>query len=186
MTTSPFSWVPDPARSRLLAGLTVLLVGTSAWLMYLDRALVTPAAPHGIVSFELAHDVERSRAILEAWTSRSKAVAILVQGIDYLYLVIYPAWLSLAAERVSARLGGTWRRAGAAVSWAVLGAAPLDALENYALIQQLLHGPTELHAAVAWGCAVPKFALVAVSGGFVIAAWGRRVGGLASRRGRAS
>jgi len=186
LPTDPFRWLPETARWRLFAALTVLFLGTSAWLSSMGRALVTPAAPHGIVSFELAYDVERSRAILAAWSDEARAVAVLIQGFDYLYLVVYPAWLSLAAALAGSRLGEGWRRAGSALSWAVLGSAPLDAVENYALIQQLLHGPTQHDAAVAWWCAVPKFALVVCCGLFVMVACARRVVRLAAREGRAS
>jgi hypothetical protein len=31
---------------------------------------------------------------------------MLIQGLDFLYLFVYPAWLSLAAARLGLRLGG--------------------------------------------------------------------------------
>ncbi|MFQ5700027.1 MAG: hypothetical protein ACE5IL_17325 [Myxococcota bacterium] len=165
---SPFGWVRRGAQPRLLAGLSVLVGVVSVWLWVLGQGLVTPEASQGIVSFELARQLARSGQILDSWSPRARETAMLVQGLDYLYLCLYPAWLSLAAARLGARLGGRWSRTGLGVSWAVLGAGPLDAMENYALIQQLIHGPSPLHAPLAWACAVPKFALVALAGIFLV------------------
>jgi hypothetical protein len=164
--------VDERAQPRLLAVLTLLLLGLSLWLSGLGQALVTDAAPHGIVSYELARHLDRSSAMLASWSADARERAMLLQGIDALYLLVYPAWFSLAAARLGARLGGAWQRAGAAVSWAVLLAAPLDAVENHALVRQLLDGPTELHAQLAWWCAVPKFALVGVAAAFLLLAGG--------------
>ncbi len=166
----PFDWINHDAQQPLLVSLTVLVVCMTALLFWLDRALVTNAAPNGIVSFELARSLERSGAILQSWSQHAKSIAMLVQGIDYLYLLVYPAWFSLASDYLGKRIGGSWQRSAFLTSWLVLLAIPLDAIENFALIQQLLYGPTRLHAGLAWWCAVPKFALVALAGAFVFSA----------------
>jgi hypothetical protein len=170
LSTEPFDWVRERARPRLLVSLTVLLVGISLWMLYMDRALVTPAAPHGIVSYELAGDFATSHAILQSWSPPAKSTAILIQGVDYLYPLVYSAWLSLAIIGLGSRLGGAWRRFGAVMAWIVLGAGLFDAVENYALIAQLMHGATAHHARLAWWCAVPKFALIALGVAFLVLA----------------
>ena len=167
MTTSPFEWVAERAQPRLLAGITLLLVVLSIWLSMLGQALVTHEAPRGIVSYELARDVDRASAIIDSWSADAREKAMLIQGLDYLYLLVYPAWFSLAAARLGARLGGAWRRPSSVVSWVVLMSAPLDAVENHALIQQLVHGPSAVYAQLAWWCALPKFTLVAIAGAFL-------------------
>ena len=78
-------------------------------------------------------------------------------GLDYLYLGVYPAFISLACVWTARRIA---RRAGIALAWAVLLAAPLDAVENTALVWMLVHGPGDAAAVLAWACALPKFALV--------------------------
>ena len=172
MEIRPFSWMTGRAQNRVLVILTVLLVGCSAWLMWMDRALVSAAAPHGIVSFELARTLENSTRILHSWSREAQLTAMLVQGFDYLYLLVYPAWFSMVAVRLGALLGGVWGLFGLPLSRVVLLAAPLDAVENYALVQQLLHGAAAHHASLAWWCAVPKFALVAGALAFVLIAGG--------------
>ena len=175
---TPFDWVRAEAKGRLLGALTVLVAASSALLFVLDRGLVTDAAPNGIVSFELAGSAARAGAILAAWSAEARQVAMLVQGFDYLYLLVYPAWFSLAADRLGGLLGGAWLRFGGGVSWLVLLAAPLDAVENWALVAQLLHGADDTRALVSLACAVPKFGLVALGAGFLL------VGGAAFVLGR--
>ncbi len=172
MTTGPFDWVAERARNRALVGLTVLLATCSVWLMWMDRSLVSAAAPQGIISFELARTLEQSTLILNSWSPDTRMIAMLIQGFDYLYLLVYPAWFSIVSARLGLFLGGAWGFTGLLVSWLVLVAAPLDAIENYALIQQLLHGPDAYLASLAWWCAVPKFALIAVAVAFVLLAAG--------------
>jgi hypothetical protein len=50
---------------------------------------------------------------------------------------------------------------GTLLAWAQFGAALLDALENYALIQVLLGSQQALWPVVARWCAIPKFLIVA-------------------------
>ncbi|WP_428265312.1 hypothetical protein [Haliangium sp.] len=179
--------VTDCLQSWGFAGLSVLVLVTTAWLSYAGQVLVTAQAPHGIVSYELARSVDGARAILASWPPPARAAALLIQGVDYLYLVLYPAWFALAAERLGGRLGGSWRRVGVIVSWAALAAAPLDAVENYALIHQLMDAPSATHASLAWWCAVPKFALVGLAAAFLVfggGEWLRRALGARSRPAR--
>jgi hypothetical protein len=56
------------------------------------------------------------------------------------------------------------------LAWAVWLAAPLDALENAALIRVLGDPTAGAWPAVAWACAVPKFALVFAALGFCVVA----------------
>jgi len=167
---SPFGWITGDARAYVLAVLTGLLVGLSVALWDLGQELVTSEAPHGIVSFELAGSVERSSAIIDSWSPHARAIAMLIQGLDSLFLLVYPAWLSMAAVRLGTRLGGRWAQPGLLVSWLVLGSAPLDAVENHALVEQLMHGPSPLYAQLAWLCAAPKFVLVAGAAAFLLLA----------------
>ena len=167
MMISPFAWVVPRHRGRLCLALTVLLVCSSLWLFTMDRSLASEEAPRGIVSFELAGDAGRSEAILSSWSGHARALALLIQGADYLYLIVYALWFSLAVQLLAQRLGGAWQKLGLGVSWLVLLAAPLDAVENYALIQQLLYGASAHYAAMAWWCAVPKFVLVGMAAGFL-------------------
>lgn len=160
MTRGPFDWVRIEHQGRLLLALTVLLIACTGWLIWAGEALRTAAAPDGIVTFELARTRDIAAAILDSWSPAVRTMAALIQGFDFLYLLVYPAWFALAASRLGAALDGRWSVAGKAVAWGILPAAPLDAAENYALNMQLLAGASAEHAALAFWCAVPKFVLV--------------------------
>lgn len=159
-------------RGVALLALGALVAVLSAWLGALGAPLVTAAAPQGIVSYEFARDAATAGAILASWDSVAREKAMLIQGIDMLYLLAYPAFLSLACRALGDRLGGRFWSVGAPLSLAVLLAAPLDAAENLALIRQLEHGPSEGAAALAAFAAGPKFALVALASLFLLAGLG--------------
>jgi len=151
----------------VLLVLTLLVMALGVWLTAAGEPLNTEAAPQGIVSFEFAWSHDRSAEILDSWDASALAAAMFVQGLDALYLLAYPAWFSLAALRIGRRLGGAWSRRGLVVSWLVLLSAPLDTIENYALVRQLVEGPSQFYAQLAAWCALPKFALVAVAASFL-------------------
>jgi hypothetical protein len=160
LPTAPGTISDQHLRRLQLLAVTFLFVTLTVWLYQLDRALHTEAAPQGIVSFELARTGDKSRAILASWSPQAREAAMLLQGLDYLYLVVYPVWLSLLGLSLSERLGGTWQKIGLWVSMAVLLCAPLDAIENHALIVQIMRGPSDDLAARAWLCATMKFTLL--------------------------
>ncbi|MDH4017149.1 MAG: hypothetical protein OEV20_07415 [Actinomycetota bacterium] len=171
----PFGWIVPARRGLALVVLLVLTFSLSLWLAALGDPLATDAAPSGIVSFELARTAEGARAVLDSWDAEAREAAMLVQGVDFLYLLAYPAFFSLTAIQIGRRLGGRWLTAAVPLAWAMWLAAPLDAVENWALIEQLRTGPDDGAALLAWACAIPKFALVAVLVGFVLAGLSRLV-----------
>lgn len=156
----PFRWVAAEGRGALLAVLTVLLVALSAALAILGAPLVSDAAPNGIVSFELAGSAERAGRIVASWSAHARERAALTLGLDYVYLLVYPAWLSLACLLTARRRSGAWQRGGLALAWLVLAAGLCDAVENAALLRILEAGASPAAARLAWLCAAVKFALV--------------------------
>ncbi len=164
----PFDWIPEPLQQRALWVLTVLLLLLSLVLAPLSSPLTTEAAPYGIVSFELAGSADRAARIVDSWSPAARERAMLIQGLDYLYLFVYSAWLSLACTRIRRRHGGWFARIGSGLAWAVLAAGALDALENLALIQILMSGASEGWARLAWASAVPKFVLVLLAAAYLL------------------
>lgn len=159
----PFTWLSERAQRHALVILLLLTFALTTFLAVLGAPLRSPEAPRGIVSFELAGSAQAAQAILDSWSPGVREIAMLHLGLDYLYLVAYPALLALACARVARRLEGRapgWSRAGALLSWAVLAAGPLDAVENAALIQVLASGADDASAGLARACALPKFGLV--------------------------
>ncbi len=182
----PFAWIVASSRGRVFLALSLLLAGLSVALAALGEPLVTGAAPLGIVSFEFVGSAERAERLLASWTPATRETAMLVLGLDYLYLCVYPAWFALACEGLGRRVGGGFGRLGTAVAWGVLPAGLLDAVENLGLIRLLVAGPDDAWAALAWGCAALKFALVILAAAYVLVGAARvaarRLAGPASGR----
>jgi hypothetical protein len=163
---------PNGLPRATLPAVAVLFVVLSVWLFRLDLELRNEVAVNGIVSFELARTGERAGAILGSWDASAREAALLLQGLDYLYLFVYPALFSLLVRRVAVRLGGAWESVGVGVGRGVLLCAPLDAIENQALIAQLREGASDALARRAWLAATPKFALLFLAVGFLLACGG--------------
>lgn len=132
-------------------------------LRILDAPLRTTFAPRGIVSFELAKDADASRQILDSWNAEAKMHAALSLGLDYLFLIVYAVFISLACVQVGQSLrhrSPLLARLGEILAWSQFLAAILDAIENAALISLLFHSKGLWWPAVARGCALIKFTIV--------------------------
>jgi hypothetical protein len=165
---TPFDWVVPSSRRRLFWILTALLAGLSLALSALGAPLVTSEAPRGILSFEFAGTHDAAVRMIASWGPQAREAARLTLGLDYLYLVVYPAWFSLGCLLVSAGLADRPARLGLATAWAVWAAGPLDAVENAALLG-LLGGASESGlATLAFACAAVKFALVGAAALFMV------------------
>ena len=111
--------------------------------------------------------------MLQSWNPEAKIYAALSLGLDYLFLVSYATTISLACVLVARRLEKRSHRfsaAGILLAWSLPLAAILDAVENYALIRTLLGAQQNYWPALALGCAIPKFALVAAGLAYLILA----------------
>ncbi len=153
---------------RFFLGLTLAL---TAVLGLLDLGLRNAVSPQGIVSFEFCGYAGNCEAILAAWGERGRALAMLVQGLDYLYLFAYSGFgcttLLLLARRVPPAL----QRFTAGLGGFALLAGVADAFENLALIR-LLMGDTALETGMLAGhFASAKFAIVGLSLTWTLACW---------------
>jgi hypothetical protein len=142
------------------AGLSfLLLIGMTV----LDKALKTPEAPTGIISFEMAGTLAGAEKIMGSWDGPARIQAGISLGIDFFFLVAYACTLAVACRMVAARLKlrrpwmGTLGSLMAGGAWF---AACLDTVENMALIQLLIGRGEDWHAVLAAGCAWLKFGLV--------------------------
>ena len=160
----PFQWLSDASQQRALPPLIVLTLILSGVMTWLDTPLRNDEAPFGIGSFELAKTLARSQRVIASWDAPARIYAGLSLGIDYLYLVLYSASISLACVRLAralSRQSTHLAATGLALAWAQPLAAALDAVEDYALIRILLGSQEVAWPLLAWACAIPKFALVA-------------------------
>jgi hypothetical protein len=161
-----FSLMPPPYRRVLLA---VCLAGSAGLMLVLTvqgMPLRNPAAPLGVVSFELARTQDRAEQILESWRGLERTAERQLL-IDFGFLIVYPALLALCCAMLSEAAAGRLQAVGVCISWAVLAAGPLDALENIALLQMLRHGAGAALAQTAAGCASLKFLAVFFAFGYI-------------------
>ncbi len=159
--THPFTWLSPRGQRHAFAILAPLTVAVMVALDAIGRPLVTEAAPLGIVSFEFAGDVATAARMLEDWGEADRVRAGLSLGLDYLFLVLYASSIGLGCLLVA-------RPAGPALAWGQIGAASLDAVENFALIRLLLGSDNAVWPTLAWGCAAVKFALVGAGLAYVL------------------
>lgn len=159
--------LPAVLRVSFALSLLVMLV-----LGALDAGLRGPAAPLGIVSFEIAGS--SAQALLDAWTEAQRRDAMLLQGLDYFFLLAYSTALGAAALLLGRRLRGT-RPALAAlatpVAWAHTLAGLCDAVENTPMTLALRTGTADpTGSTISLVFASAKFVLLVAGITYVLAA----------------
>jgi hypothetical protein len=159
----PFVTLPASTRRRALPVLILLTLGLTVVLQIVGRPLQNPAAPQGIVSFELAGTLPAAQAIIASWDSTAQVHAAFSLGLDYLYMPLYAVAIALACVQAagnSLRSPRVMWTLGLLLAWALGLAALLDAVENIALFQLLAGSTSSIWPAVASVCASIKFAIV--------------------------
>jgi hypothetical protein len=137
----------------------------------LDQNLKTAAAPRGIVSFELAGDLEQVSRILQSWKAEGKIQAALSLGLDYLFLIVYALFISIGCVFIGRSFAPKyrwWTDWGFRLGWSQFLAALLDAVENFALLRLILGAEREAWPALARWCAIVKFSIVAAGLAYIL------------------
>ena len=175
--THPLAPFLGPSFGPVLTALVLLAIALQAALAETGEALITAAAPLGIVSFEFAGALEASRRIVESWDAPAQVRAAFNLGIDYLFLLVYGAVVALAclwvgaryAQPAAARWGQRW-------AWVAFVAAGADALENVALFQLLVGSFWPVWPPLAAASATVKFALLGGCIGYVLVGYSLSAG----------
>lgn len=185
----PLEFVPDKYRKKLFLAflsLTLILFGI---FRVLDQPLKTPAAPNGIVSFELAGSVSQAAAVLDSWKQNSLLLSAVAGqpdpnivnvpyvfaafglGIDYLFMPLYSFALSFGTLLAAGKHGGWFKSLGAVTGYGAFVSALFDAVENYALFQVLLGKLFSPYPEIAFYCASIKFGLLIFGLVYAVAGW---------------
>jgi hypothetical protein len=138
----PFEWLSSTAQKRALWLLQPITWGVMYSLQHIGESLITPAAPNGIVSFELAGSMQRVDEIGTSWAPAGFFPVGLSLGLDYLFMPLYACSIALSCVLLTSRTALILGNLSTLVAWGQFLAAALDAVENYALIQ-LLQGEQE-------------------------------------------
>ena len=179
---SPFLW---PAIA--------LVIAINLWLGIKaggDNLLENPTARWGIVSLEMAGTVDKAKAILQGWARKSpegiplRTIALRSLIYDCVFLVLYTATLAMACL-IAAALIDTRHPKLARMGLAKMGrglahlqgvVAALDTVENIALWRMLRASGSYVWPALAKSCAVPKFALIAITSTYILIVFVVRLG----------
>ena len=131
-------------------------------MRYLDSEIQNNETAQGIISFELAKDLSKSEAILNAWNMESKTAAGMSLGFDFLFLLVYSLFISILIDTLNERL---WKHTkiytiGVILIWCMFLAALFDMIENVALIKLLLGDLEQKWSSIAYYFAISKFSLL--------------------------
>jgi hypothetical protein len=185
----PLEIIPNEYRKQIFFIFLSLMLILFAIFRVLDQPLRTPAAPNGIVSFELAGSPLQAQAIIDEWKRSSLLLsevagqadpnivnvpyvfAAFGLGIDYLFMPIYAFALAFGTLLAAGRHGGWLKSLGAVAGWGAFVAALFDAIENFALFQILLNRAHSPYPEVAFYCASLKFGLLIFGLLYALAGW---------------
>lgn len=172
MGLHPWSWLPEPARRGLFIFSLLVTFAVLLALQTLGGPLRTDAAPAGIVSYEFAGRLAAAQEILASWGAEGQVYAAVSLGLDNLFLFAYAACIGLACVLVGRRFHpqSALRLVGVLLSWGLIIAAGLDAVENVALISLLLGSTNVALPALARSAALVKFLLVLLGIVYVVLA----------------
>ena len=139
-------------------------------MRYLDGEIQNNETAQGIISFELAKDLSKSEAILNAWNMESKTAAGMSLGFDFLFLLVYALFISILIHTLNERL---WKHTkiytiGVILIWCMFLAALFDMIENVALIKLLLGDLQQKWSSIAYYFAISKFSLLFIGILFIV------------------
>jgi len=185
----PLEFVSNAYRKRFFFAFFFLTMLLFAVFRVLDAPLQTPAAPNGIVSFELAGSSLQAQAITGEWKHSSLLLSDVVGqanpnivnipyvfvsfglGIDYLFMPLYAFALAFGTLLAAGRHSGWLKSLGAVAGYGAFAAALFDAIENYALFQILLNRVYSPYPEIAYYCASLKFSLLIFGVVYALAGW---------------
>lgn len=154
-----------PNRPHWFWALLMFTFGLILVMNFIGLPLSTAVAPAGIVSFEIAGTPQKAQAMLDSWSPTEKIRAGFIQGLDFLFPLVYSTMLALACIMSSGVLrAARWPLAGAGctLAWGQWFAAFLDYIENVSLLILLLGAVASPWPQIAAFCAYIKFALILI------------------------
>ena len=152
----PLENIPATARKSLFWAFLIGTLILFAVFRVLDAPLRTPAAPNGIVSFEMAGTPIQAQAIIDSWNdvstltsdvtgglvpgpiSRAYSFAAFGLGLDYRFMPLYATVLALGILLAAGRHKDRFSGLGMWLGWGAFTAALFDSVENYTLARMLL------------------------------------------------
>lgn len=126
----------------------------------IDQHLKGPITPLGIVSYQLCAYTANCADMVASWQGHTLTMAAMSLGLDYLFMVAYPAAICFGLLVCAGSLSGIWQRLAMWLAAVVWLAGLADAIENYHLFQMLTGHPLTDHAWPAAVAATLKFVVL--------------------------
>ena len=173
MINSPFYKLSRATEKKLTITLLVLLPILIAVMSFFDVPLKNDVTPSGIISFELAKELEVSENILNSWDTHARTSAGMSMGFDFLFLIVYASFIALLIHKLNERVWKNTKiyKLGVLLIWGVVFAALFDPIENTALIKLLLGDLQQTWTSIAFYFASMKFVLLILGVLFIIISW---------------
>jgi hypothetical protein len=161
-------------RIKITLLLFLGLVMTAIAMRSFDASLKNGVAKNGVVSFELAKDLNHSLAILNSWDITAQVNAGLSLGLDFLFLLFYSSFIAFLIFWVNHKYwrGKRFYSFGRLLIGLVFCAALFDAIENIALIQLLLGSAKQIWSSMAYYFALAKFFILTLAVIYLLFHWG--------------
>ena len=165
MFSSPFSNITKNQEKRLLYFLIFSVAICIIILKYLDQFLVNETCTGGIVSFELAKDLDTAGSYLNSWGENGKIAAGLSLGFDFLFPIVYTSLIALLIHKLNVLLwsGKTFSMVGNLLIWLTFLAGLFDYIENIGLVSLLLGNMEQIWVSIAFYFASMKFLILLVA-----------------------
>ena len=158
-------------RITILLLITVLI--NIIVLLIFDTPLKNEICKNGIVSFELAKDLDQTVKILESWDTNAKINVSLSLGFDFLFLLAYSSFIAVLIFNINNRLweNKAFHKIGNLLIALIFIAAFFDIIENSALIKLLLGDLEQIWSSIAYYFGVLKFAIVLICIIYLLINW---------------
>ena len=160
-------------KGTVLTAVTMAAIAFSAGIYAILGFFNNLLTPFTIIDLEFAGSAARLGEMIAAWGQAGLDAARLSLYLDFAFIPCYVVAFSGLALLLTRNVVGAWQRVGLVVIWLPIVAGVLDVTENVSLLMSLPSGSGALPVAAV--CAGLKFALLAVTLGFVLAALIRKV-----------
>ncbi len=160
-------------KNRITISLLAALILMIAVTRIFNAPLVNEAAKSGIVSFELAKNLDNSVKILNSWDENAKISAGLSLGTDFVFLLVYSGFIAMLIFNINNRLWADkpFYRAGNYFIALIFLAALFDVIENISLIKLLLGNVDQTWSSLAYYFAIAKFTLILLCIVYLLINW---------------
>ena len=161
----PFEQLKPASHRAIFIPLLTLTILIFLAMNAIGAPLNNPVAPSGIVSFEFAFTPTRALQILNSWSDAVQLRAAFIQGLDFLFPLVYSATIGLGCIMTANVLRAVKRPLvwfGAPLAWGLWLAAVCDYIENISLVILLFDRVASPFPEIAGACAAIKFSLILI------------------------